>query len=117
MDDPTISKIQSSFMLSTCSLRRPSGDEEITTATTRTETIPIESAPDIDQNEAPDLLSELNTESNTNDKEMPVEKRLKFQLSNKESSELVADRANDMCPKKPKPKRKIMRRVCEAGSL
>lgn len=36
MDDPTISEIQSSFTLSSCSLRRPSGDEEIATVTTST---------------------------------------------------------------------------------
>ncbi|VIO89892.1 Hypothetical 71.3 kDa protein in SCM4-MUP1 intergenic region, putative [Brugia malayi] len=113
MDDPTISEIQSSFTLSSCSLRRPSGDEEIATVTTRTETIPIESISDTDQNEPP----HLNEQSNTNDKEMPVKKRLKFQIPNEGSNQLVADRANDMYPKKPKPKRKIMRRVCEASSL
>lgn len=34
----------------------------------------------MDQNEAPHSLSELKTQSNTSDKEMPVGKRLKFQV-------------------------------------
>uniref|UniRef100_A0A0R3S124 GRIP domain-containing protein n=1 Tax=Elaeophora elaphi TaxID=1147741 RepID=A0A0R3S124_9BILA len=79
-DDPTISEVQSSFALSSCSLtsaRRPLREEEIVNVTSEI-TMPTESVSDIDQNEAPHL-SELKTPSNTNNKEIPVEKRLKFQ--------------------------------------
>ncbi|CAG9534656.1 unnamed protein product [Cercopithifilaria johnstoni] len=119
-DDPTISEMQSSFALSNCSLttaKPPLRDEEIANVASGIRTISTESASNIDQNETPNLLSELKTRPNTSDKEMPVEKRLKFQLPNEEFSHLARDRVKDVRPRRSKPKRRIMRRVCEASGL
>ncbi|EFO24066.2 hypothetical protein LOAG_04421 [Loa loa] len=119
VDDPTISGIQSSFTLSNSSLtsaRCPLKEGEITDVRTGTKTMPTKSGSDIDQNEAPQL-SELKVQSNTSGTEMPVEKRLKFQLPDEEFSQSLTDRAKDVYPRRPKRKRRIMRRVCEAGGL
>ncbi|KAM3727414.1 Protein Spindly [Dirofilaria immitis] len=117
-NDPTISEMQSSLMLSNCSSSSTRQSlKEGENVATEAETTPTESTSGIDQNEAPLLLSELRSQSNTNDKEMPVEKRLKFQLSNKGFNQPVTNRTNSVYPRRPKPKRKIIRRVCEAGHL
>ncbi|VDK81241.1 unnamed protein product [Litomosoides sigmodontis] len=112
-DNSPISEIQNSFTLSNCSLtssRHPFKEAEIVNGM---RAVPIESTSDTDQNEAPP--AELKTLSNKNDKEMPVEKRLKFQLPDEEFSQSSTDQAN-AAPRKPKPRR-IIRRVCEAGGL
>ncbi|KAL3990380.1 hypothetical protein ACH3XW_31520 [Acanthocheilonema viteae] len=119
-DDPTISEIQSAVTLSNCSLtstRRPLKEEEIANIGSGIRTISTESARGIDQNEAPHLMLESKTPSYTSDKEMPAEKRLKFQLPDDGFSHSATGGTKDVCRRRPRPKRRIMRRVCEAGGL
>uniref|UniRef100_A0A915Q101 Uncharacterized protein n=1 Tax=Setaria digitata TaxID=48799 RepID=A0A915Q101_9BILA len=119
----TISGMQSSCNISDCSSTstrqplKPLREEENMNVPAELETGPTGSISDVNQNEALPLLTEIKTQTDTNLKEMPVEKRLRFQLSNDGLSQSVDGETKSVYPGRRKPKRRVIRRVCEASRL